>query len=415
MSHPDATRGALRAWLRDAWLPLLVVIVGYVGVTIVALRPYGYNPTGPIRIGTLLPAERFWRPDTHVEPGVGYDGQWFFYLAHDPLLREPDPESFLDLPAYRYARILYPALAWMLALGQPAAIPWALLAVNLLAVVGGAVACLDLLKQLSASRWLVLAYAFSPPIMIGVSAMLAEPTSMALVVAGLALALRGRHRSAGVVLALAVLAREPSLLVPIGLGLYALGRLDWRRGAAYLLPLAAPAAWHLWILVRLGSLPSTQSQANLGVPFSGAYYRLGLLLGWHPPMLGEPVPSGNVAGEAIIVAASMAIVVLGLLKVFERRDVFAWQLWLQAALALGTTPLVWADLYSYGRVLGLLYFAFGLMVLTSPRRGHLLPARLHEWTTAVPDATKSVSPLIAAITSRMTPAFFTVKRSEKLS
>src|SRR4051812_40463283 len=277
----------ISGWLRYVWLPLLVVVLGYVGVTIVALRPYDFNPTGPIRIGRMLPAERFWTPSTRVEPGVGYDGQWFFYLAHDPLLREPDPDAFLDLPAYRYARILYPALAWMLAQGQPAAIPWALLAVNLLAVLGGTVACLDLLRQLGASRWLVLAYAFSPPIMIGVSAMLAEPTSMALVVAGLALALRGRHRWAGAVLALAVLAREPSLLVPIGLGLYALGRLDWRRGAAYLLPLAAPAVWHLWILVRLGSLPSAQSPANFGVPFGGVYYRLGLLLGWHAPMLGE--------------------------------------------------------------------------------------------------------------------------------
>src|SRR3954469_20212625 len=192
----------ISGWLRYAWLPLLVVVLGYVGVTIVALRPYDFNPTGPIRIGTMLPAEGFWTPNTRVEPGVGYDGQWFFYLAHDPLLRQPDPESFLDLPAYRYARILYPTLAWMLALGQPAALPWSMLAVNLLAVVGGTVACYDLLRQLGGNRWLVLAYAFSPPILLGVTATLAEPTSIALVVAGLALALRSRHRTAGVILAL---------------------------------------------------------------------------------------------------------------------------------------------------------------------------------------------------------------------
>src|SRR5690348_5232563 len=82
MSEPDTTHRGLRDWLRDTWLPLLVVIVGYVGVTVVALRPYDFNPSGPIRIGTMLPAERFWRSDTRVEPGVGYDGQWFFYIAH---------------------------------------------------------------------------------------------------------------------------------------------------------------------------------------------------------------------------------------------------------------------------------------------------------------------------------------------
>jgi hypothetical protein len=385
-SHPHANTApaATRGWLVDAALPLAVVAIGYALIVFVTLRAFDYNPSGPIRIGDLLPAERFWTPDLHVEPGVGYDGQWFFYIAHDPLLRASDPESFLDLPAYRYARILYPLLAWMLALGQPAALPWSLLAVNLLAVLGGAVACSDLLRQLGGSRWLVLAYAFSPPILIGVTAMLAEPTSFALVAAGLALALRSRHRTAGVVLALAVLAREPSLLVPLGLGLYALGRWDWKRGAAYVLPLALPIGWHVWIWARLGALPSAQSPTNFGVPFGGAYYRFGLLLGWHEPMLGEPVPSTNVVAEAAIVAVSAAIVVVGLTKILERRDAFAWLLWLQAALALGTGPLVWADLYSYGRVLGLLYFMYGLMLLTNLRRSTRFPARLREWATFVP-------------------------------
>jgi len=408
-------RSTPRRWLADARLPLAVVLVGYGLITFAMLRAFDFDPTGPIRIGDLLPAERFWTATTRVVPGVGYDGQWFFYLAHDPLLRASDPESFLDLPAYRSARILYPALAWLVALGQPAALPWSLLAVNLLAVLGGTAACYDLLRQLGANRWLVLGYAFSPPILIGVTAVLAEPTSFALVAAGLALALRGRHRTAGVVLALAVLTREPSLLVPLGLGLYALGRWDWRRGAAYLLPLALPIGWHVWIWARLGVFPSAQSPTNFGVPFGGAYYRLGLLLGWHGPMLGEPVPSSNVLAEAAIVAVSAAIVVIGLMKVLERRDVFAWLLWLQAALALGTGPLVWADLYSYGRVLGLLYFTYGLMLLTDSRRRAWCPVRLHEWTTFVPGRAILLYHSFAPVTSFVAPAFSTMKRTERPS
>ena len=408
--HPEP-----RSWLAGAWLPLTIVVLGYALIVFVTLRAFDFNPSGPIRIGDLLPAQRFWTPETRVDPGVGYDGQWFFYIAHDPLLRTPDPESFLDAPAYRYARILYPTLAWVLALGQPAALPWSLLAVNLLAVLGGAVACYDLVRQLGGSRWLVLAYAFSPPVLIGVTAMLAEPTSFALVTAGLALALRNRHRTAGVVLALAVLAREPSLLVPLGLGLYALARWDWKRGAAYLLPLAVPIGWHVWIWAKLGAFPSAQSPTNFGVPFGGAYYRFGLLIGWHGPMLGEPVPSTNVLAEATIILVSAAIVVIGLTKILERRDVFAWLLWLQAALALGTGPLVWADLYSYGRVLGLLYLAYGLMLLTNPRRCARFAARLHEWTTFVPGRTILPYRLFVPVTSFVAPAFPSMKRTEKQS
>jgi hypothetical protein len=367
-SLADAPRRPTRNWLADAALPLAIVVIGYALVVFVTLRAFDFDPSGPIRIGDLLPAERFWTAETRVEPGVGYDGQWFFYLAHDPLLRASDPESFLDLPAYRYARILYPALAWMLALGQPAALPWSLLAVNLLAVLGGTVACYDLVRQLGGSRWLVLGYAFSPPILIGVTAMLAEPTSFALVAAGLALALRSRHRTAGVALALAVLAREPALLVPLGLGLYALARWDWKRAAAYLLPLALPTGWHVWIWAKLGDFPSAQSPTNFGVPFGGAAYRLGVLLGWQAPLLGEPRPD-EMLPELILMAASVALIVVGLLKIFRRRDVFAVQLWLQAAAVVGTSPLVWIGLGSYGRVLGLLYLFYGLAVLTERRRG----------------------------------------------
>lgn len=415
MSQPLARSRALRAWLAAAWPPLLVALLGYIVVSVVMLRAFDYNPSGPIRIGTMLPAERFWSESTKVTEGVGYDGQWFFYLAHDPLLRTPNPETFLDLPAYRYARILYPTLAWMLALGQPAAIPWSLLAVNLLAGLLGTAAALDIVRQLGASRWLAVGYAFSPPILIGITAALAEPTALALVTAGVALALRGKHWQAGLTLMLSVLAREPSILIPAGFGLYALVRLDWRRAAAYLAPLSIPILWHLSILYRLGALPSAQSPTNFGVPFGGAYYRLGLLLGWRPPMLGEPIPTFNVWPEAIIIVTSAIIVLIGLTKVLERRDVFAWLLFLQAALALGTGPFVWADLYSYGRVMGLLYFAFALSLLTQPSRAAMFPARLSEWTTPIPNWTKSPKSPKKPITLASAAALVSLKRSERSS
>jgi hypothetical protein len=282
-------------------------------------------------------------------------------------------------------------------------------------VLGGTLACVDVVRQLGGSRWLALGYAFSPPLMTGVSASLAEPTAFALVMAGIALALRGRHLLAGLVLALGVLGREPSILIPVGFGLYALGSFDWKRGLSYLLPLVVPISWHLSIWARLGTLPSAQSPPNFGVPFGGAYYRLGLINGWHPPMLGEPIPTPNVLGESVIIVASSLVIVVGLLKILERRDVFAWLFWLQALLTLGTGPLVWADLYSYGRVLGLLYLTFGLVLLTNPRRAEKLPARLREWTTDVPGRAILAWRLSGPVTSLVTPAFPTMKRTEKQS
>jgi len=62
----------------------------------------------------------------------GYDGQFFFTLAHDPLLKHPSTLSHLDDPKYRARRILLPGLGFLLALGQPELIPYTLALVNLL-------------------------------------------------------------------------------------------------------------------------------------------------------------------------------------------------------------------------------------------------------------------------------------------
>ena len=355
--------------LRPLAGPLALTAAAYVLIAVVVLQTFDFNPTGPIRIGDPLPgAARFWTDATRVErDGTGYDGQWFYYIAHSPLALPGDPHAYIDLPAYRYARILYPLLVWMAALGRPEWLAWSMLGVNAVAVLAGTAASVWLSRALGASRWLALAYAFSPPVLIGFAACLAEPTAFALVVLGLALAVRGRHGWAGVALAVGTLAREVSLLVPLCFALHALAGRDVRRALAYLLPLALPLAWHAWIWYALGALPALQSPPNFGLPFGGMAYRAGLLLGWQAPLLGELPTDRPPVVELAIIATSAAIMVSGLTVVLRRRDVLAWQLWTQAALALFTGPLVWADLHSYGRVLGLLYLTYGLVVVTGRR------------------------------------------------
>jgi hypothetical protein len=64
-----------------------------------------------------------------IENSVGYDGQFFFFIAHDPFMRGKWKEH-LDRPAYRYQRILYPALSGAVALWKTRWMPRALVFVN---------------------------------------------------------------------------------------------------------------------------------------------------------------------------------------------------------------------------------------------------------------------------------------------
>ena len=405
--------GGRRALLAEAWPPILVVAVLYGLIAYFLLQAFDFNPTGPIHIGSFMPADRFWNASTRFDPnGIGYDGQWYFYIAHDPLLRAPDPEAFLDLPAYRCARILYPSLAWIGALGQPGALPWSMLGVNLLAVLVGTIGAVDLLRALGGDRWLSLVLALSPAMLLGTLAALTEPTATALIVVGLALAFRGRHTLAGCCLAFAVLAREPALLVPLGTGLYAAGRCDWRRAGQYLVPLLLPIGWHLLIWARLGILPSAQNGNNFDLPFGGPIHRLALLWGWGHETLAAPMPTQTALAETAIVLASAAIMVLGLTRIFQRRDVLAWLFFLHAALALCTSPAIWTDLYSYGRTLGMLYVCFGMVVLTGPERRSPYWERLDEWARDVPDWTIFKSRVDVAVTLCLGRALSTLKRQE---
>jgi len=358
-------RGAL-ALLRG---PLLVALGGYSVTLVMLLRMFDSNPTGPIHIGDVFEGQRFWTESTRIERGgVGYDGQFFFYLAHDPLLRDPRPDEFLDRPAYRYARILYPTVVWAVSLGRPDVIPWALLGVNLIAGLVGTALVVGVLNSLGKNRWLALAYAFSPPILIGLITDLAEPLACALIAGGIALHLRSRHGWAGTILAFATLAREVSLVIPLTFAAHAAFHRAWREALGYLLPSALPVAWHLLLWARFGVLPSIQSPPNFGAPFSGALYRLGTLLHYEPPVFGEPAPSGDAFLEVAGIGLTMALIVVSLLKLLTRRDVFAVQLWVQATLALFTAPLVWLDIHSHGRVLGMLVLFYGLALLAAPRR-----------------------------------------------
>src|SRR6202790_4456650 len=74
---------------------------------------------------------RFVLHDPHA--GSGYDGQFYYQIAGDPL----HAAQFLDKPAYRYQRIVYPLLVAALSVGQARLIPYMLLLVNFVSVVLG--------------------------------------------------------------------------------------------------------------------------------------------------------------------------------------------------------------------------------------------------------------------------------------
>jgi hypothetical protein len=96
--------------LRNHITPTLIVVVVCLIYVSGVLISSGGDPLAFALLGT-----RFSEGDP--QGTEGYDGQFAYQIALRPLSAAP----YLDVPAYRYQRILYPMLARLLALGRPKA------------------------------------------------------------------------------------------------------------------------------------------------------------------------------------------------------------------------------------------------------------------------------------------------------
>lgn len=267
-------------------LVALIAACVFVG-SLVTLR-YGGDVTGLFNIGSEFPHSPYLPEDGFhtVENEVGHDGQQFLTIAMDPLLQHEGSVRALDVPSYRYGRILYPLLGFGLGLGQPHLIPWAMVSINVLSL--GALGYIT-------SRYLFEAFAEAPahalaetwaghgaflrwaPLLVlalpGVWITLFLSTSELLGLALLAATLWAMSRqwivAATVALAAVCLTRETYLAVWFVLLLWTGGvHRRWRE--AWTLSFAAlPAvAWHGYVLATLGRPDGVMAQ-SFGVPLAG--------------------------------------------------------------------------------------------------------------------------------------------------
>jgi hypothetical protein len=243
--------------LKRYW-PVLVAVLVSVSYSCWRLGQYGWDAARLAEIGT-----RF----SDLEPGgsEGYDGQFAYFIALDP-----DPGSVrdhLDVPAYRYQRILLPIISRLLSFAQPVAIPWVMLVLNLgaLGVGTGCLAWLLSKRQLS-SRYSLI-YGLWVGMVASVGLLLNEPLAYGLVAAGWVARERGRRVTGAVLLTLAMFAKETTLLFWFAVAISELCRKAKLRDLA---PLygggLAFTVWQIWLWMTFGT-PGFGSGGAMATPF----------------------------------------------------------------------------------------------------------------------------------------------------
>jgi hypothetical protein len=294
----------------------------------------------------------------------GYDGMYYYAIARSPWRRH---DVGLDAPAARHARILYPALAWLVSGGGGRRLLWALPLINLLAI--GALAWIG--SAAARARGLSPWWGVLLPLAVnaGMPALrdLSDVVSSA-AVAGLLAGRLLRWPTAATIgcAAAALLGREQNLVVVAGVLAVALWRREWTLAMGLSGAAALWAGWMTTLRIVYGEWPLLPSQGNIAAPFEGLAYAWTHL----------PGPSGSTLVAALnafclLMLTLQIAMVIGLARLRPDPAVLLTALGGVALAVLGGV-YIYQDRWSFMRVLAWLPLALWLGFVAAGRRTPLL-------------------------------------------
>lgn len=296
----------------------------------------GFRFLHPIQLGERFSNPVLLLPGQVPQKGVGYDGQFVFYIAQDPFLRNPAIAPSLD-NSLRYRRILLPLLAWALSLGERSLLPLIIVVVNVLAAT--AVVGVAALAATRAGRSPIpaLALGIFPGLWIPVLLDLTEPLHLLLLEAGV---LTG---SASLLL-LSGLAKETSAIAMATEFGRALVARAWGRALRQAAAALALVTWSLFCFFAVRAHESTLGGHLLDPP--GAPF-----IAMARSLPAEPA-------RFVLVLFATLLCLLAIARLVWIRDGPTWAGAAYAVVALAAGIDTWGDPAAYFRVLA------GAIVLT---------------------------------------------------
>jgi hypothetical protein len=297
---------------------------------------------------------------TYRFPGVGYDGEMYRLVAHDPFLQR-GYARYTDAPGERYRRILLPALAYVLAAGHQSWIDASYIVLIALFIFAGAYWL---------SRWAVLAgahpawalaFLLVPATLISMDRMTVDVALVAFTVAFAVYCRTGSWWKLFLVLLLACLVRETALLLVAGICLFDLLRRRFERVVLWASTSLPMFAWYFFIRRIF------PGKTHFGAPTwfankvgPGLLYRM-----IYPPQYPLPPALDAIArfADSLALAAILLASILAILLVLRAhpRGPLAISGLLFAALVFALTSVqYWVDVNGYARVISPLFILVAL-------------------------------------------------------
>lgn len=309
---------AARPWLNNALLPGATLFIGATIFVLLRLAVAAHGDIGAfVQAGTQFTDLAKAPHRLAVRPGSGFDGQFYYRLALQPWNLSWSAHGITFDFGFRRQRVGYSYLAWLGAGGQAAAVPYSLVAVNVMML--GLLGFFSGKWAQSLGRhaiWGLLPAGYFGMVW-SLSRDLTEITAITLVVGGIVAWRSNRFLLAGLAFSLAALSRETAMIVVLALAVTRGVEMVRRHQRAnpsdvsWALPIVTFVGWQLANFAAYGSFPFRSEGQNTSLPFSGA---LTAITSWisHPSLI-------NLL-EVIQLAALVTLVVLALLNIRQSRS-----------------------------------------------------------------------------------------------
>ena len=328
----------------------------------------GSGRTGFTHVNQLPPGVMVGDPNA-----AGYDGQFYYRLALDPFNWNKTAFGITMDQSYRYTRIGYPFLAWLVSFGQHQLVPIVLVAINLLGV--AAMAFLGGMFARESGRHALWGLAFAAyfGLVISVGRDTAEPLAEACMLGGLLAYRRSKPVLATGLFAVGVSTRETILLAPAAIAvtrLVAMARRQTRPGLAdltWVVPAAVYGVLEIAVhFVVKGEFPLlANSGRNLAVPFTAMIDALKFDIRHINTAHLSPIDIAllEYATLGVFVLAGLAVLLVTTAPAHERLAFVFFVL--QLGLLSGQ---IWTSTFGEGRSLIEPYLMALILLLATPRQ-----------------------------------------------
>ncbi len=324
-----------------AFVTMLIMVI-VAGCVIVQANG---DPLALARIGTKF-------SEGLTDGTEGYDGQFIYYMARD--LDPSIVKGYLDVPAYRYQRILLPLLARIISLGNIQIIPWALLMINIMAHCGGTWALGAIFTQMGINKWYALVYGGWVGFGLATRLDLPEPLAYGLVTIALLSYINKRSLLAWVFIGLALFAKEVAVIFLLAFILIELYEKNWRHIIGIIciscLPFALFQVW-LWTQFRQFGIGTGGAMAT---PFEVIPYMGLLRIGKYSLMY--LVMMIVVFGPGVVFPSIWGTIIAIRKWIMRERNIFV------VALFLNCLAIMFMPFSTFRETGGLLRYSSGLVL-----------------------------------------------------